>query len=155
MTFLNVLHNLFIHITLNLPTFDIDASDIAFASIVTLPFWALVCSCIVEFTAEPKPLLPVTWEKVARARLKGTGDLWSAVVASIHTNHGKLEGDIWRQFSKIKIEKALSVTLELFPITGSSPYLTGNGQSKGCLTVLLYMRGINPSLFLFSFLVGA
>lgn len=107
MTFLNILHDLTLYVSLNLPTLDIDASDIAFITVITLWIAGFVCSCVMEFcTPEPKPLLPVTWEKVARARLKGTGDLWSAVVASIHTNHGKLEGDIWRQFSKIKIEKS-------------------------------------------------
>ena len=107
MTFFDALYSLFLHITFNIPTFDIDTSDIAFITVITLWVAGFVCSCVTEFcTPEPKPLPPVTWEKVARARMNSKSDLWFAVTCCIDNNHGELEGDIWRQFSKIKIEKS-------------------------------------------------
>ena len=100
MTFLNVLHSLFIYISLNLPTFEITDSTIVCGYVVAWGLAGLVCSCIIiQLTTV------VTWEKALRARVNADNGLWSAVVTCITNNHGKAVGKQWETYNKIKVEK--------------------------------------------------
>ena len=115
MTFLDVLYSLFLYITLNLPTFDISQQDIGIASITMVWLSGFSYALVCEFTA-PKPKfvkaslpaapVPVTWEKVARARIKSVSDLWFAVTCCIDNHYGEAIGDEWRQFNKIRIDRS-------------------------------------------------
>ena len=107
MTFLDALYSLFIYITINLPTFDISTKDLVIGSVMTVWSMGFIYSCVLELTTpEPKPLLPVTWEKVARARINGAGDLWFAVAECIDNHHGEEAGAPWREFVKIRIDRS-------------------------------------------------
>lgn len=93
MTFFDVLYSLFLHISFNLPTLDLTATQLCLALVVLV---GSVLSVIIR--------LATTWRKVARAR-KNSNSLWAAVIDCIAKNHGELYGDIWSGYAKIKIEK--------------------------------------------------